>query len=244
MILIYDDGIYNNTHVMRAIHAVLPNTLVHNCGAHDVVNGCLDNAKLLIMPGGADLYLCEKLNGIGNEKIRSFVKNGGSYLGICAGAYYACSSLDWNDGEIDGSRELAFYEGTCTGPVYKWVEDKNNVYNGSWIQAVEIKTNDATLVTHYNGGGIFSEPNTHSVDVIARYSSLPNTPPAVISGTFGKGRYILSSPHIEKFGHLLSDGLYKHLNKSYEREKTAIDQLLEHEQAQKDFFKSILQKLL
>lgn len=240
MITIYSDGIFNNTHIAIALHDQYDVTF---CTSSMILDGFLDGKKLLIMPGGADLYNCEKLNGEGNKRIREFVENGGSYLGICAGAYYACSILDWACGEISGLRELALYEGEATGPVYEWVENKDSIYDGTWIKATEIETDkEQKFLTQYNGGPVFQERD--DVEIIARYSDLKGKPPAIIAGSYGKGRYILSSPHIEKFGHLLSDGLYKHLNNSYEQEKKEIDALLNHTEQQKEFFKTIIERLL
>lgn len=241
MIYIYSDGHHSISHVQMAIQAVTNNNVVF-CTSSMIIEGCLDYAQLLIMPGGADLYFCEKLNGVGNQNIRNFVSKGGSYLGICAGAYYGCSTLDWACGKISGTRELGFYDGKATGPVFDWVENKKDIYNGSWMKAVEIEIPNAQkLLTQYNGGPVFEEVNGK---VIARYTDLENNPPAVIEGEFGQGRYIVSSPHIENFGHLLTDGLYKHLNNSYNREKTEVDKLLGHEKAQKEFFKNIIDRLL
>jgi glutamine amidotransferase-like uncharacterized protein len=120
------------------------------------------------------------------------------------------------------------------------------------------------LTTLYDGGPVFdiipSSPDLiggspsadplvkpkddANIEIIARYTNLPETRIAIIGGAFGKGRYILSSPHIEKFGLLLTDGLYKLLNNSYEREKAVMDALLPHEQKQKEFFKDILNRLI
>jgi glutamine amidotransferase-like uncharacterized protein len=242
MIYIYDDGVHSNAHVQIAINMVYPDIDVRFCTAGMIDEGCLNGAQLLVIPGGADLYNCEKLNGSGNQIIRDFVSNGGSYLGICAGAYYGCSSLDWACGEITGPRELAFYNGKAKGPVYKWIENKDSIYNGTWIYAAELETSEGKkFLTQYNGGPVFEEDDCN---VIARYSELKNKPPAIIGGKFGKGRYVLSSPHIECFGHLLPDRLYKHLNNSYNREKDQIDKLLSHEQAQKEFFKEVIDRLL
>lgn len=240
MICIYDDRHYNNAHVLDAVQSVT-NVKAVFCTAKMIMDGCLDNAQLLIIPGGADLYYCEKLNGLGNKKIRDFIHSGGSYLGICAGAYYACASLDWGCGEISGDRELALYNGKATGPIYDWVENCDSLYEGSWIKAVQIKTDSGLFLTQYNGGCVF---DGETCDILAQYTELKNLPPAIISGQFGQGRYILSSPHIEKFGHLLTDGLYKHQNNSYQWEAAEIDKLLDHEQVQKDFFKSIIDRLL
>lgn len=242
MIYIYDDGVHANAYIQMALQCVGCNN-THFCNASMILDGCLGSANLLIMPGGADLFFCEKLSGQGNEIIRRFVEKGGSYLGICAGAYYACETLDWACGEIKGDRELSFYKGKATGPIYEWLEKPNDIYNGSWIKAVEIETSDGQkFLTQYNGGPVLEESN--EAQVIACYSGLENSPAAIVQGEIGQGKYILSSPHIENFGHFLSDGLYKHLNNSYEREKDEINDLLEHTQAQKEFFKTIIERLL
>lgn len=267
MIYIYDDGVHGNVHLQLALKTVLPDADIRFCTASMILSGDLGKCNLLVIPGGADLYYCEKLNGRGNQVIRDFVAQGGSYLGTCAGAYYACTTLDWNKGEISGIRELAFYEGCANGPVYDWIENPISIYDGSWKKAVRIKTEDGdSILTLYDGGPVFaphpsfahardtlslgrgkandSEQDKGNHEIIARYTDLPDQPPAIIGGTFGKGRYVLSSPHIEKFGHLLDDGLYKLFNQSYEREKKVHEELLPYEATQKEFLKSILERLL
>jgi hypothetical protein len=50
-----------------------------------------------------------------------FVNSGGSYLGLCAGAYYACSSVQFEQGsrlQVLGDRELAFFPGIACGAAY------------------------------------------------------------------------------------------------------------------------------
>ncbi|KAF5826687.1 biotin-protein ligase [Dunaliella salina] len=78
---------------------------------------------LLVFPGGADLPYCRELNGKGNQIIRDYVSRGGSYLGLCAGAYYACSRVEFEAGdpvlEVLGERELGFFPGTAVGSAYK-----------------------------------------------------------------------------------------------------------------------------
>jgi glutamine amidotransferase-like uncharacterized protein len=49
-----------------------------------------------------------------------FVEGGGSYLGLCAGAYYGCSRVEFETGgamEVVGARELAFFPGVARGAV-------------------------------------------------------------------------------------------------------------------------------
>ena len=51
--------------------------------------------------------------------IKDYVTGGGSYLGICAGAYYGASYIEFNKGgelEVIGARELEFFDGKAIGP--------------------------------------------------------------------------------------------------------------------------------
>jgi glutamine amidotransferase-like uncharacterized protein len=58
------------------------------------------------------------LNGAPNQRIRQFVEAGGTYLGICAGAYYACREIAFHAGTagaICGQRELGFVDAVAVG---------------------------------------------------------------------------------------------------------------------------------
>lgn len=244
MICIYDDGVHNNTYIQAAIESFLPvKTKVCFVSASMILGGCLDHARLLIMPGGADLYYCEKLNGTGNEIIRRFVENGGSYLGICAGAYYACRDLNWNNGDITGSRELEFVQTTATGPVFEWIEDGD--VKKSWIRDSALSWNGEEFPTLYEGGCLFCDLTDENVTVLARYTELKTDNAAIVETKIGKGRVILSSPHIEKFGKALADTHYKiHSRQSYYREAEVIKRLQQAEEQQKRLFAHIIKRLL
>lgn len=62
--------------------------------AADILSGKLDNRQfsILIMPGGKSWKYLKELGSEGAKKIKNFVAQGGGYLGICAGAYYAVSN--------------------------------------------------------------------------------------------------------------------------------------------------------
>jgi biotin--protein ligase len=78
--------------------------------------------KMLIIPGGADKPYSEKLNGSGCGNIKEFVRNGGVYLGICAGGYFGTSKVEFalnTDMEINEYRELSFFPGVSCGPFLK-----------------------------------------------------------------------------------------------------------------------------
>ena len=54
------------------------------------------------------------LGAIGMSKIKDYVTQGGSYLGICSGAYFACDRIEFDKGgplEVIGERFLKFHPG-------------------------------------------------------------------------------------------------------------------------------------
>lgn len=77
---------------------------------------------LLVIPGGRDLPYVEELTTKTRvtKRIREFVKEGGKYLGICAGAYFGAEEVRFDVGgglEVAGKRELVSlveYAGDCT----------------------------------------------------------------------------------------------------------------------------------
>jgi len=206
MILIYQNYIHNLMMLYESIASVIGRQNVDFIDADQLINeGKLTSqVKALVMPGGADLYYCEKLNGQGNHVIRNYVEAGGTYLGICAGAYYGCSEIGWMENtadEIAGQRELAFFPGKSTGPISQFTPD----YTAQETAVVEIK--DAAGKTYsvcYWGGPQFVAPYPDDVEVMARYTALENSNAALIKRNIGTGQAILSSSHLEISANLLA----------------------------------------
>jgi hypothetical protein len=63
----------------------------------DVIRGKLtvDAFDLLLIPGGFAQNTLDALGKAGGERVRAFVRSGGGYVGICAGAYLGCKG--WLD---------------------------------------------------------------------------------------------------------------------------------------------------
>lgn len=181
--------------------------------ADEICSGLLQKeaSSILVMPGGRDLPFVAKLSGRGNQEITRFVREGGGYLGLCAGAYYGCSSVLFAQGdrelEVYGERELKLYPGTAIGPVF----DGFSYYSNSGARAVEIsytaelsqqlKTSVTRSTVYYNGGcymqaAELSEGSSAGHTVLAHYSHDP-TLPAIVACRCGNGRAVLSGVHIE-----------------------------------------------
>ncbi len=176
-----------------------------------------DKTKLLVMPGGRDLPFCQKLNGLGNMCIKKFIESGGSYLGLCAGGYYACEGLEFSKGhpdyEICEDRELKLYPGTAIGPVYPdfvytsnegarpvTIKTSNNIENfkGHFSSSTVPRWQSQDIQVYFNGGPYFTYPDPihKAAKVLACYST---GEPAIVQNIVGnkEGCVILCGQHIE-----------------------------------------------
>ena len=73
-----------------------------------------ENTNTYVVGGGYDLGLIQALGSKGMAQIRDFVCKGGKYLGICAGAYFACDAIEFDKNgpqEVCGARQLNFFSG-------------------------------------------------------------------------------------------------------------------------------------
>lgn len=164
-------------------------------------NNWIHSTRLLIMPGGRSLPFYKKLTEIGNQYIKLFVEQGGCYVGLCAGAYYASTKTVFAEGTplaLTLPGELHFFQGRAIGPVFT---DKPFEYNSeSGAQNVDIRFEDQKKYSVYFNGGCYFEnaeafANTH---ILARYEK--NNLPAIIACQIGKGRAVLSGVHPELSG--------------------------------------------
>lgn len=201
-IYIYNDsGVSPNmlNHTLNSFNTHLPDYDITTLDSYSLINtNWQTNASLLIMPGGADLPYVQKLNGNGNLIIKNFVENGGSFLGICAGAYYSSAFVEFDkEGryEVLGERELKFFPHKSIGPILA----DYDYFTESGARAAEIHTtinNIKSLKVYYNGGGFFQNAEQfENVQVMANYAE--NNLPAIIKLNIGNGKVVLSGVHFE-----------------------------------------------
>lgn len=176
---------------------------------------------VLVIPGGADLPICGLFNGEMNARISTFVRKGGKYIGFCSGGYYGSARCEFEVGdpqmEVSGSRELKFFPGTCRGSAVKgYVYDSEE-----GARAMRLSVNQeilpkcaANVFAYHNGGGMFVNAHKYpNVEIIARFSdpidvedddTESNVNAAVVVSTIGRGKALLSGPHIEFYPELLA----------------------------------------
>lgn len=202
-VLVYDDDGVSQTSLQsilsifrtKMLYLDVPIVEIGTISSQDILNDKLLQADCLIMPGGADLPYCDRLNGRGNEKIRAFIAEGNMYIGICAGAYYAAKSIAFTgDGyRINGDRELALFSGQAVGSIAEFTNGRYYDETAATKAIVNLKFNTGERADfYYHGGSHFlgGEPER----CVASYH---NGKSAAVYGAFGKGSYFLSGVHFE-----------------------------------------------
>lgn len=202
--------------------ANLPHTVRTTTSEELVGSNWRDSCRLLVMPGGRDLPYCKELDGMGNQMISHFVKEGGSYLGICAGAYYGSAYVEFAKGdphmEVVGPRELAFFPVTAKGPVFPGYSYETNAgahSAGGMVTKVGgevLGLPEESLSLFYNGGCNFfsrgsKEGNLPYQELLCYTGNSEPHPPdpspnvsataGLIGGHVGEGKVILSGLHFE-----------------------------------------------
>ncbi|WP_367364682.1 BPL-N domain-containing protein [Candidatus Tisiphia endosymbiont of Nedyus quadrimaculatus] len=191
---------------------VFPSYKIHLINASEIIENKWSNqAALLIIPGGRDVYYTKQLNGKGNKAIKNYVENGGNYLGICAGAYYGSGFVEFDkDGslEILGERELAFFPNKTIGPVLaKYNYDDNSGVRAALIKlAIDDNSLSNKIMIYYNGGPYFVDPQLYkNINILAYYQFLDQSVlPAVLKIKYNKGNVVLSGIHFEYSPKLLN----------------------------------------
>ncbi len=131
--------------------------------------------RLLIVPGGNYITIGNNWTPETTRRVRNAVQRGVNYLGICAGGLLAgkaeCNSLNLTSGV-----KFGFYA---------------VVNQGIHKAAVPIVCVDAPVIEHYwEDGPEFTGWGL----VVGKY---PDGTPAIVEGTFGRGRVILCGVHPE-----------------------------------------------
>ncbi|MCW1885397.1 BPL-N domain-containing protein [Luteolibacter flavescens] len=165
-------------------------------GVPEILQGALDHADVLVMGGGKASLESQALGKEGRALVVDFVRQGGGYVGICAGAFLGSTST----GKFEYLGLLPVTTGgtalECVTPL-KWRA-------GALGEAERVEKADL------HGGPTFRimEKGAGKIDVWASFTrnethaergeyKLEGTP-AVISGLHGEGRVVLTSTHCER----------------------------------------------
>ena len=169
----------------------------------EIAAGVLKDFDVVVFSGGSGSKESAAIGDAGREEVRRFVRDGGGYVGVCAGAYLACSGFSWGVGILNAKTVSS-----------KWKRGKGTVE----IEVTPLGKNPTGIAAgkhdiRYANGPII-RPDTR--EDIPAFETLAffrtelagnDSPkgamidsPAIVRGVFGKGRVISSSPHPEQTG--------------------------------------------
>jgi putative intracellular protease/amidase len=178
-----------------------------------IAAGALKDYDVVVFSGGSGGTQAKSLGEAGREKVREFVRGGGGYVGICAGAYLACSNFDWGLGILNASTVSS-----------KWMRGSGFVETEVTVDGEPVlgQVKDRFLVRYNNGpiikpGARADLPAYRPLTLFRTEVAKNGTPvgvmvnsPAQAVSTFGKGRVFISSPHPENtpgLEHLIPRGI-------------------------------------
>ncbi len=162
----------------------------------DIAAGGLRGYDLVMFTGGSGSAEAAGLGEKGREEVRDFVRNGGGYVGICAGAYLACSGFEWGVGILNaktvsskwrrGQGEVKV-EGEAFG---EKLTDRGVRYANGPIIKADVRKDLPAFETLVSFRTELAENDT-PVGVMVNA-------PAMVRSSYGLGRVFTSSPHPEQ----------------------------------------------
>lgn len=187
--------------LMKALEARPAEFTVRQIGPDELRGGALKDIEVVVFPGGSGSKQAEGIGEEGRGIVRDFVRNGGGYVGICAGCYLACEGFSWSLGILDAkTKSKKWKRGVKTLELGFTAE-------GSKLLGIEGETAPVKYangpVMEPAGSPELSDYTTLAVfnDEVAENDTPPGIQlgtPAILTGTFGEGRVVGISPHPEQ----------------------------------------------
>jgi len=199
-------GLTSASSLVKVLGQALPNHEVHAVPHDDLLDdGWHAATAMLVIPGGVDRPYMAALGEEGIESIKRFVRDGGVFFGVCAGAYFAANVCHFvcDDGTVlGGPRPLGFFPGTASGPLGALAPgfDGDNEATAA-MAALTLYPGGTKAESLYWGGPEFVAGHgdlagTGGWRVLARYDGAGGAVAAVDCG-HGLGRAVLSGTHPE-----------------------------------------------
>ncbi len=155
----------------------------------------------IFLPGGWAYNYKKSIRDSGDQNIRDLISSGGAYIGMSAGAYYACDNVEWEGS--DYPYYLNLFHGDCIGPIDEiapwpnYVMTTMSMNQGHEANAYEPATEDVL----YYGEPYFMPYLGQEMQIFASWNvpsnSLADKQPGIIGFNYGNGRVLLVGPHPE-----------------------------------------------
>ncbi|MBM4018608.1 MAG: hypothetical protein FJ288_09825 [Planctomycetes bacterium] len=199
-VAIYDGYGAHPSPTLDAILAADGDMSVQWVGKSEVVGKALGQFDVLVVPGGSGSAEAKGLDSRGSEAVRDFVRAGGGYVGICAGAYLATTGYTWSLGIIN-ARMIDYNRGRAELDIE--LTDAGRSILGNLPGRLKVIYANGPVV------GPSAKEGLPPYTVLATFLGSPVPPPrepkaemkgtpAIVCAPHEKGRVITISPHPEK----------------------------------------------
>lgn len=165
----------------------------------DVQDGGLNDYDLVLVPGGNASEQAHELGRVGARAIRDYVRSGGGYLGVCAGAYLASSQEKYNHRLVNARPRAPRpgAEGDTERVQLKFTR------LGAKILGIADDAGEALKEVAYTGGPIFHadyQLDLSEALTLAEFDGAFDDEPAgaIALSSFGEGCACVISPHVER----------------------------------------------
>jgi glutamine amidotransferase PdxT len=169
--------------------------------ANDFSNQDLAGFDVVIFSAGGATTQARAIGDAGRTKIREFVKAGGAYLGICAGAYLACAEFDWGL-QLVAAETLSdkWERGVATVGMQLTAEGREAF--GRVDSPLRVSYENGPVIGPIKRKGL---PAYRTLAIFATEVAENGSPagimvgsPALVEARYGAGRAMIFSPHPER----------------------------------------------
>lgn len=198
-----DDGSPKAPDLIEGCLGTLPDKFhLERVTAEQIRQGALANFDVIAQGGGRASLQAEALGDDGKEKIREFLRKGGGYVGICAGAYLAASDRPYYLRIINARVVDREHWARGGGDVQIRFTDEGKVDLRQDAPVVQIRYNQGPLLARDSQGDLpsYTELAVYETEIAKKGApeGVMKGTSAMISAPFGNGRVFLSSPHPER----------------------------------------------
>ena len=157
----------------------------------------LDNFEILCFPGGDMFQYAQDISLEGKDDIRNFVSDGGGYIGICGGAYFASEKVIWQENELP-MIPLGLFSGTAKGPIDEIVTYPD--YSMCEVNIVDsthpvTKSEPDSVSVLYYWGPVLIPDKDNDINILGRYNK--GNQPTMLAFEYGEGKVFLIGTHPE-----------------------------------------------
>lgn len=180
---------------------LLAGATIERLSAKQFSESDLAEFDVVVFSAGGATAQARAIGDAGRAKVREFVKRGGGYLGICAGAYLACAEFDWG-------LELIAAE-TLSDRWERGVATVDMQLTAEGLEAFG-RVKAPMRVAYENGPviGPIKREDMPAYKSLARFTTevaengspagIMTGSPAMAESRFGVGRVMIFSPHPER----------------------------------------------